>query len=554
MANSYLLEISVEDVNQNSISDFEVIVIDVSSATESKLSGNLLPRDANKPVRAVFDLGIETELTIELKARNFFDYKVTLRRDIVKNTFEVDARSPKLSLSLEIDFTIIQLRLIARRVRKAHRTAPTPPVKDIAPPIVDKPDGIVADSNNNIKYLFNAKVNNFPAVLGREIIGDPDVDNWERFLATTSDVDPSQHDGGTWFEWLEYGDPNGFFMLVAIWAVKRAGARPDGKVDLHFFFCPRTDYIDLKLGRVYAPPELYPYGRKRIGQIIAQPYSLLAYSYLSTGGSPGSGFGIAYQSIASRKSHVVIMPLNAFGYAGPLLCRQGLNRLAQEVAVYVSDNTRNTPAASSKLWESGIRQSVNRIAISGFSAGAFDTLKLFHCTTIAELASSYGSAKGDPLAQEFARRLSSLNSSLWQSPIGDFDRKWSEYYCVDGYFGSDDYRVFPGELALWFAGDSERILRVYATSQTMKSSSDVLANKLASIFRGVVPNQMHRNGDYSFKADEWHRPDGRATLAWFSESYMRFNAVPNMPTNDAHHTVPRVVFSHALAQSRLLQF
>ena len=123
----------------------------------------------------------------------------------------------------------------------------------------------------------------------------------------------------------------------------------------------------------------------------------------------------------------------------------------------------------------------------------------------------------------------------------------------DGFFGSNSYKAFPGELAPWFAGDSERIVRVYATPDRMKSATDVVVNKLADVFRGVTPKHVERASDTSFEAEEWHRSDGRTTLAWFSESYMKFNGVPYMPTADGHHTIPRVVFSHALAQSRLLQ-
>jgi hypothetical protein len=132
------------------------------------------------------------------------------------------------------------------------------------------------------------------------------------------------------------------------------------------------------------------------------------------------------------------------------------------------------------------------------------------------------------------------------------DKSWSEFYSVDGFYGSDSDQAFPSELAPWFAADSERILRIYATDGRMKSAADVVKNKLPDVFRGVTPRQVARAADPKFRAEEWHRSDGRASLAWFSEAYMTFHSIAYMPTEDGHHTIPRVVFSHALAQSKLL--
>lgn len=555
---SKILIVRVVDVNQREVRDFDATVTDTSSSVWSKLKGEFAGGIPTMDSRIIwFDLASARELTIELKTVNYFDYKVVLTRDIAKGTFEVNARSAILSSRIFEPFgVVVELLLVARRIQKAPRKVALSPRQDLTPHMLDNPGGIWLNGSNLFVGLFDGRVNNFPAVLGREIIGDPNVNTWERFLPSTSEIDPNQHDGGTWFEWLEYGDPNGFRMLIAIWVIHRAGARADGKVDFHFFFCPRTDYVDQKLGmRIYDPIELYPYGRKRIKGVIHQPYSELAYNYLSTGGPTRSesDFGLAYQSIASGKSHILVMPLNVLGYTGPLICRQGLNRLAQEITAYVSDNTQNTPNASSGFPTSSIPQRVNRIAISGYSAGVNDTLKLFHCDTIVDLVNAYGSVKTDQQAQDFSRRLASLSASFWQSSLGNFDRSWSEFYSVDGYVGSDATAAFPGEFSQWFAGNPERILRIYATAGRMKNPSELVTSRLASVFPGVVPNHAQRNANASFNASEWHRLDGRATLAWFSESYMNFNAVPHMPTQDAHHTIPRVVISHALAQSKLLQ-
>ena len=545
------LAIGIEDVDGKAVAGAQVVVIDVGAALKPQLSGVVDTTITGEQV-LIFNLGTSTQLSVELRSGpNFFGYTLQLTYDPGADRFKVNARSPIWDMvtvqSGSSSQSVVRLRLITRRIRHAPEATPsTPtPAQDIAPPVVDDPAGIWLDASRRIVGLFDAKVKDFPAVLGREILGNPDVDDWGRFLATKSDIDTQEAGRGINFEWVEYGDPSGFRMLIALWSVNRAGARADGKMDLHFFFCPRTEIP------FYSPANVYPYKRKRVGTTIVQPYSNLGHRYLSVGGPTGSDFGIAYQGMASGKSHVVVMPLNAYGFCGSLMCRQGLFRLAREIAAYVSDNTRNMPPPASE-WAGGSRQLVNRIAVSGYSAGAPDALRLFSCASIKDLADQFGRVKTDAVAQDFAKRLGVLDASLWQSPIGDFDRRWSEYYSVDGFYGGNSHQAFPAEFAPWFAADPERVLRLYATPDRMKSAVEVVSNKLADVFKGVTPKKVARASDNAYQAEEWHRSDGRATLAWFSESYMKFSSIPFMPTQDGHHTIPRVVVSHALSQSKLL--
>jgi hypothetical protein len=554
MANN-LIAVQVEDVNGDPAPDAEVLLFDRSSGGRKQLPGTVVAGGLQTAQKVIFDLGNATSITIELKAPKFFGYSLDLKRDIAAGKYQVNARSPIWGLytSEASGEIMVLLRLIALRVRKAPRQQAALPSRDIAPPVVDDPAGIWIDGSFRLVNLCDGKASRFPAILGREILGDAEKNNWERFRATETTVDPAQADSGNHFEWLEYGDPGGFRMLIAVWEINRAGARADGKMDFHFFFGPRTD-IDF-----YSPPSIYPYKRKRILGQVVQPFAHLGYLYLSAGCTsdnfPDSGAAIAYQGMASRKSHVVVMPINAAGFFGPLLCRQGLHRLAREVAAYVSDNTWNTLEPSSEF-SAGNRQTVNRIAVSGYSSGGPDAHRLFRHNSIAELLESYHKAKADAQSKAFAKRLEPLNTALWRSPVDEFDRKWAEFYSVDAFYGSNSTAAFPAEFAPWFARGPDRILRVYATTMRMKSAPEVIAKKLADVFRGVTPKHVERAKDPSYSADEWHRSDGRASLAWFSSAYMTFSSVPYMPTellkDGGHHTIPRVVFSHALAQSKLL--
>jgi len=100
-----------------------------------------------------------------------------------------------------------------------------------------------------------------------------------------------------------------------------------------------------------------------------------------------------------------------------------------------------------------------------------------------------------------------------------------------------------------FAADPERVLRVYTTADIVPDSATLsrLQSSLSNVFKDVSPS-----GTIDL-AQQWERGDGRATLAWFSSKYMKFVGVERMPSNeDAHHTIPRIVVSHAIGQSRFL--
>jgi len=422
------------------------------------------------------------------------------------------------------------------------------PSRDVGPPVVDDPGGFWIDASNNIVGLFNDKISGFPALVDQQLLGNPDGDDWERFKPSTFDIDPNKSDAGTALYLVEYGDDS-LRMVVAAWAINRAASRPDKNTDIRFLFGPRTDIPD------YSPPDLYPYKRKRRQGIIVQPYAELAFTCLS---SPRLGAGlpkaIASQGMASSKSHIVIMPLCMFDFWGPILCRGGLLRLIREITTYISDRTQNTlPPTSS--FPDDVRQRVNRVAVSGFSAGATDSIKLFRYANASDLTASYEKEKRDREAQSFAARLRSCKTQFWESPAADLDKTWAEFYSVDGYYGSNTYQAFPSELAPWFASDSERILRIYATPGRMSAATDVIKNKLPDVFKGVdPPKPVTSSKDPNVTAEEWHRSDGRASLVWFSQAYLAFPKASLWVKNDGyvHHLVPRIVFSHAISQSRMV--
>jgi hypothetical protein len=257
--------------------------------------------------------------------------------------------------------------------------------------------------------------------------------------------------------------------------------------------------------------------------------------------------------MATKRALVIAMPISAYGYWGPLLSQEGLCRLAKEIALFVGDNTKNVRPAQAKPL-AGNQQGANRIAVSAYSAGALDALHLFESPTLAELTSKM--SRGNETEKEFAQRIKALKAGLWSAPAAEIVRNWKEYYNIDGFYGSDE--KFPDQLAAWFGAAPDRMLRVYATPGRMKDAKKVVDSQLSTVLKDREEEEVHRGGN-SFKGLAWHRRDGRASLAWFSTDYMRFKSVRFMPQYDekedlaAHHTIPRVVLSHAVSQSGFLQ-
>ncbi|MEM5425862.1 hypothetical protein [Paraburkholderia ferrariae] len=550
------LGIAVVDVNGDEVPG---ATLELKDPYGGSLAGVTWSGGFGQTSLTIFDLANWTSISITVGAPNYFSQMVTLTRDIAAGTMSVDARSPFWGLfaTETIPFGT-RLTLIASRIQSAPFGLLVLPARDQAPPVVCDPGGIIVDGSNRLDGLYAGPERGFQVVLGPEMLGSADADDWGRFSTTTRDVDPQQPDRGARFTFVEYGDPsaNGLRLLLAVWVVNRAAQRTDGKADVHVFFCPSTGFDD------FAPADLYPYKVRRIKGVPDQPYSELAYRYLSSGSPasgtpPGRDFGIAYQAMATDRSLILIMPLNAFGFWGPLSCRAGLLRMVREVVAFVSDLAFGGVKPQSRAL-TGVRQVLNRMAVSGFSAGAIDAARLFQTATIADLSQAYRSAKGDKVAAGYADRLDRLKAPLWQSSAQEIERCWHEFYSIDGDFQKLTGRAFPDDAVSWFKAHEERMLRVYATQTTTPDPATsvpagLLKTKLGEVFKGVSPKEAVRAGDPGFAARQWQREDGRATLAWFSQNYMKFTGVERMPTGtDEHHTIPRVVVSHAVAQSRFV--
>lgn len=554
---SNLIAITVVDVNRSPVPEAEVKVIDAGSISRSELT----PRIENTFGKTyhVYDPGNLHQLEVTVKGQQFFEHTVKLELDFATGTIKTNRRSA--------DFGLVgfggdpglhwSLELVARRVRPAPRSVASAPSTTVREgEVIDDLRGVWIDASKQLVALFDNAVSNYPVLVNKgDLNKNPAASDWDRFNHARVSLDPNDASAGHRFEWLEYGDPNGLRFLVAVWALHGAGSRPDRKVDLLFFFSPRTDIPPFK------PADVYPYKRKQEKSGPVQPYPFLAYRYL-TPGRDGKDFGLAYQAMACSKSMVIVMPIQKFGDWGPLIAQDGLNRLAREVVNYVGDTTGLPLLPASVPFGTSARQILNRIATAGYSAGVNELRKLLAHDRYRRLADTYEalarqSAADGPGLREAARQLRLLPELTWASPADQFQSLWKEFYSVDGFFGDKpQYKQFQNELADWFQKGDERRLRLYATDGRIAKNELLIGTKLQAVFAGVSPGSV---GGGAVEAQEWHRKDGRATVAWFTEKYMNFTGVPFMPEfvpkdqmHDAHHTIPRVVFSHAVSQSGLL--
>lgn len=534
------LAINVVDVNGVAAAGVSVAVRDPgSSAGPLKLTP--VPANGSLPERQEVELGSLPTYNIVLSGNDYFERTFRLDHKISGKPPEtsglsMDARSPVWGLytpgmSAGLQYSV---ELTASRMRPAPRAArgfPPPGTNRVA----DDPKGLWADRSNRLIAFSESAAGSYPVVLGPRLFDKLEGNEQERFHWSDASIDPEQVNGMTWFDIAEYGDPNGFKMLVALWTMHGAGIRTDHKVDVLFWMAPRTNIAP------FAPADVYPYKRVRDPDGIVQPYSLLAYRYLGARAAGQLQTGLAYQAMAARKSIVLAMPISAFGYWGPLLAREGLHRLAREIVTYVADRSlRGRPPVSTAL--GGDAQKLNRVGVAGYSSGAIDAVRLFDTRTIGDLTTAYGKAGKE--AEPWAKRNAALKPSLWAAPADAFDKVWKEYYSVDGFFGSNE--TFPSSMGKWFRADAERRLRIYATPGRMKSPQAVIDNQLSGIFPPTPPAASPP------RAQEWHSSDGRATLAWMSAQYLVLPSIAFVPAVDDHHTIPRVVFSHAVAQSGFL--
>jgi hypothetical protein len=555
--------VTATDANRTAVSGFTVSVVDPGSTVRTPFAILKSETSGSGNIYQIFDLQNLDLVEITVDHPQYAQRKIRVTRNKSSGNLSTNTRSTYCGIYTATTFItaimptveVVLVRVVQAPIKSLSSNLPV----GNAETVLDDPAGVWANPSGLIVGLTDAAVSDFPVVVDPVLSKDETQSDWGRFNSTKQGVNPQDSTGGTWFDWVEYGDASGLKWLIAIWAIGRAGAKPNPNgTDVLVLYSPSTAIS------FYSPKDVYPYKRKFIQSkllnkfVLLQPYTHLAYRYLSPGdtsGSKGKDFALAYQAMAAGRSLVMIMPIQKFGFWGPVLAQNGLARMITEVLMYVGDNTRNAPPATSSFNQNQAPQ-IARIALAGYSAGMNDIRLLLKTTTYQKLADAYAalaSQSKDPDRTNYndmAQQLRGLPETLWAAPESLFQKSCKELYSIDGFFQGDN-KNFQNEMGDWFNKTDDAILRIYATDGRFKDTEVIAGTKLDDVFKGVKAQVV---GKPPLLSKEFHRDDKRASFAWFTESFMKFTGVDFMPdtadpTIDAHHTIPRVVLSHAIALS-----
>ncbi|MBV9724101.1 MAG: hypothetical protein JO299_02905 [Gammaproteobacteria bacterium] len=550
--------VSVIDANQSPLSGWTAVVTDPGSMAPKPFPVLISETSGSGKVYQVFDMGTLPSVQVAISHPLYPSRTFNVTVDASSGNLSTRARSVYFGLytpttggsSIMPSMEIPLLRVAAAPMQRLAVPGPA----GTAPTVLDDPRGIWLNPSGLVVGLADNALSAYPVVVNPVLSQDAAKNDWGRFNSTPRTVDPRAPDGGNWFAWLEYGGIDAKWV-IAVWIIGRAGAKPvPNSTDVLVFYSPNTGIP------LYGPKDVYPYKRKfwrtsdKDPFVLLQPYMNLAYSYLSAGGTSGTNArdaGLAYQALATQRALVLIMPLQFYGFWGPILAQDGLMRLINEVLLFVGDNTANAAPPSSTFGQYAAPQ-IGRTAIAGYSAGMSDVRLLVKMPSYIQLAATYealaSKAKGNDRANysDQAQRLRALSPVLWSSPAQALIKSHREIYSIDGFFDKDN-KGFQDEMGDWFTRTDNAILRIYATDGRFQESQVITGTKLEEVFRGVKPQVT---GAAPAISKEFHRADSRASFAWFTEAFMSFKGVPFMPETDAHHTIPRVVLSHALALSR----
>jgi hypothetical protein len=558
-----LFAVTATDVNRAAVSGFTVTVVDPGSMLKQPFAIVKSETSGAGNLYQIFDLQNLDLVEITVDHPQYAQRKIQVTRDKNTGNLSTNTRSTYCGLYTPSTFTssmmptveVVLVRVLRAPIKSLTSNLPV----GNAEKVFDDPAGVWANPSRLIVGLTDASVSDFPVVVDPVLSKDETQNDWSRFNSTKKSVNPKDSTGGTWFEWLEYGDASGLKWLIAIWVIGRAGAKPNpNTTDVTVLYSPSTAIP------FYSPKDIYPYKRKFVLNkllnkfILLQPYTDLAYRYLSPGdtsGSKGKDFGMAYQAMAAGRSLVLIMPIQKFGFWGPIQAQNGLARMVTEVLTYVGDNTQFATPAASSFGQNQAPQ-LGRIALAGYSAGMNDIRLLLKTTTYQKLADTYAalaSRAKDPDRTNYsdmAQQLRALPEALWAAPEGLIEKSCKELYSIDGFFQGDN-KNFQDEMGDWFNRTADANLRIYATDVRFKETEVIAGTKLDDVFKGVKAQVL---GKAPLLSKEFHRDDKRASFAWFTEGFMKFTGVDFMPDSidpsiDAHHTIPRVVFSHAIALS-----
>nr|BFE60009.1 hypothetical protein GCM10020063_045350 [Dactylosporangium thailandense] len=335
------------------------------------------------------------------------------------------------------------------------------------------------------------------------------------------------------FYWLRYPAPQTDQMLtVAVFSPNLGRPRPVSRLDFVLFYSPNTSSYSAT----------YPYGLINRDSPFQQ-YFDLGKKYLL------DEFYFVAQLLARRSRAITVMPIAHGTDLGPLVTGEGVLRLLREVAAFLHRQCRTSSAGvrppadnPDELCGPNLRSLARAVFSTDFGA----------VPPVGAVAVSGFSTGIAPVKQVMKTFPVTQGTTLWGVPsTGGTDalRVWNtafrELWDLDGFH--PDTGGWPAYLQLlrtWFTFDGTRVVRSYHSSGRVPPDPLADPDPVWKDLRGAgltLDRQQTPPG-------RWARilQNARWTSVRMSDSYVDYGPGDDRPVFlDAHHTTPRIGFSHA---------
>ena len=451
-----------------------------------------------------------------------------VRRDVTDSSLSLSVTLGRIDTSPTVELPESRVEAIAK----------TPPA-DPSAALVFRPPRFRAVK----AYRFHWNTERTVRVARPALLPDPPFEalpqGWARFQNDQIKVDTAALGR---FYWVEYPQrPNSPKSVVAIWSPNLSTVQPLIAMDFVVFFSPHTaSYV-----------ARYPYGLVPKTKPPDQQYTTLGKKYLV------DEYFFVQQLIARRNPSVVVMPICNHGDWEPFTSGEGLLRLLREVAVFLHRQCRTSrrgnmeptadpdalcglnqrtvvgPLTSTSF---GAVPRVGRVAIGGFSTGIAIVKKIMTSWPVS-----------------LSRALWGISGKESSSPQQLWTKSWRELWDLDGYHPqTGGWPHYLDLLETWYGETADRIVRLYHSSGRVPPDPTTDTHKLYKLMLNAgikldrsVPPTTGVGWARIMQGDRW-------TIVRMANSYVDHGPTNEAPPfDDAHHTTPRIGFSHAAGLTTL---